>query len=220
MAIYKPSWLRSFLEWLDDTWPFSIVHLGSHIEDAFDWALDWINYAIRWAEYAFDKAVDAWYKAVSVGQQAWKDLQKEAGKLWAEIDTWWDDLGDWWSAKYQIVKEWVRALVGSVEDLIDDVKRGLASLSATWDNFWRNTWPQLVKDFNALLVQVGNFFTVILPGLASRLDVIGAINDFALKWKDLFDFWGGFSRSVIAFFLNPLDWLLETFYNWFLGKEK
>lgn len=209
MAISKPSWLRSWLDtlnWDILTWH---VYVGDAVESGIDWAIDWINWGITQAESAWNKAVAAWDKAVDVFWDLTATINWEVSRLWDSIGDWWDDLGEWWSTKVT----WVRGLVDAASDflkgLIDDVKRGLASLSVAWDNFWTTTWPQLLSDFNSLLVDVGNFFTQVLPGLATFLDISRAFEDFRLEWKDLFNFWEGFKDTIVAFFEDPEKWLLD-----------
>ena len=202
MALTKPGWLRSLLNklnWDIFTWK---VYVGDAIEDGIDWVIDWLNEAIKW------------------GTDAWNDLCKETTKIWNKIDTWWSDLSDWWKTKVT----WLRDLIDTAEDWLKDrigiIKQGLASLRTSWDNFWQNTWPQLVKDFNTWVVKVGNFFTSILPGLAEKLDITNSFNSFRLEWSTLFNFWGSLGREVMSFFTSPLDWLKDRIETWFWGGEK
>ena len=213
MAISKPSWLRSLLDrlnWDILTWK---VYVGDAIESGIDWAIGWINWGIYQAEQAWAKAAAAWDKAVEVGRNAWNDLQLEASKLWNAISVWWDDLGDWWQAKKQWVIDRIALTSDWLRGLINDVTKSLQRLNATWDNFWTSIWPQLLRDFNALLVKVGNFFTQTLPRLAEKLDITKAFNDFRLEWKDLFNFWSGFKDTIVAFFEDPEEWLLKRIEN-------
>ena len=213
MAISKPSWLRSLLDrlnWDILTWK---VYVGDAIESGIDWAIGWINWGIYQAEQAWAKAVAAWDKAVEVGRNAWNDLQLEASKLWSQIDTWWSKLGDWWAAKKQDILGWIDVAKGYALGLFTNLNAVFNQLRNTWDSFWQNTWPQLLKDFNALLVKVGNFFTQTLPRLAEKLDITKAFNDFRLEWKDLFNFWTGFKDTIVAFFEDPEEWLLKRIEN-------
>lgn len=209
MTISKPAWLRSLLDrlnWDILTWK---VYVGDAVESGIDWALGWINWAIYQAGKAWDKAVAAWDKAVEVGKKAWNDLMKEADKLWAKIDTWWDDLGEWWTAKRRDIKDWIAAAKEGLLDLYNDLKKALGKLSSTWDNFWTSTWPQLLKDFNTLLVKVGSFFTQTLPRLAEKLDITKAFDTFRLEWRDLFNFWGEFKVELGKLLTDPEEWLLD-----------
>lgn len=207
MAISKPSWLRSFLDklnWDILTWK---VYVGDAVESAIDWAIDKINIAIDWGEDAWNKAVIAWDKAVDVFWDLTATINREANRLWDNIEVWWDDLGEWWEPKIT----WIKGLVGIAEDalfsLIKGVEIGLNWLDVQWDNFWENTWPQMKIDFNTLLVNVGNFFTGILPGLASHQEVEEAIEDERSTWKDIVDFVTNFRKEIVAFFTDPIDWL-------------
>lgn len=220
MAISKPSWLRTWLDrlnWDIFTWR---IYVGDAVEGALDWALEWINNAVTWANNAWVRAGVAWDKALEVGKEAWANLCKETTRIWNYLETWWYNLGGWWETRKPIIQGWIDTALGILGDRIDDVKRDLASLSVTWDSFWRSTWPQLLKDLGALGVKVGNFFTVTLPTLASKLDVGKAFDNFRLEWRDLFNFWGSLGREVMEFFTDPLEWLLGKFTDWFLGPER
>ncbi|MBA7593036.1 hypothetical protein ES708_35246 [subsurface metagenome] len=220
MAISKPSWLRRALDklnWDILNWK---VYVGDTIEEGIDWTVGKINDALTWANNAWVRAGVAWDKAVEVGKDAWSDLCKEATKIWNNIDTWWDDLGDWWEAKKTDIGDWIDERKEWLLDRIDDVREDLEKLGDTWDNFWQDTWPQLLKDFGALGVTVGNFFTTILPGLATLTNLYQAFDDFRLDWQTLFDFWGSFWKDVMEFFIDPLEWLLGRFTDWFLGPEE
>lgn len=209
MAIYKPSWLRSALSrlnWDIFTWK---VYVGDAIESGIDWAIDWLNWAIYQGEQAWSKAVAAWDKAVEIGQNLLSTIYSEVGKLANRISTWWSDLGEWWTTRQPIIQGWIDVARGWLNDRLNWVQGGLDQLRQKWDNFWTSTWPQLLRDFNALVVQVGNFFTQTLPRLAEKLDITKAFNDFRLEWKDLFNFWSGFKDSIVAFFEDPEKWLLD-----------
>ncbi len=219
MAISKPSWLRSWLSnlnWEILTWR---VYVGDAIEDAIDWAVDWINWAIYQAESAYAWARSAWDKALDVGRDLGALINREIQKVLNNIEAWWGDLGEWWEAKRQDILDWIDTAQDWLLDRVDDVRKGLASLGQTWDNFWENIWPQLLKDFNAWIVKVGEFFADILPGLASRFDITKAFDDFMLAWQDLFNFWVGFKTDLVAFLTDPLEWLWGKFTDWFLGPE-
>lgn len=215
MAIRKPSWLRSWLNKLNwDIFSWK-VYVGDAIEDGIDWAIDWINWGIGQAVIAYGKALEAWDKAVEIGKELGKTINREIDKVLARIATWWGDLDNWWSAKREWVKDRIAQARDTLEDRIDDVRGQLSSLLVAWDNFWENTWPQLLKDFGALGVKVGNFFTLTLPTLASKLDVGKAFDDFRLEWKDFFNFWGSLGREVMEFFTDPLQWVYDKLDEWF-----
>ena len=220
MAIYKPSWLRdalNLLNWDIFTWH---VYVGDAIENGIDWVIEGINWVIYQGEQAWNRAVAAWDKAVEVGINAWNNLQFEASKLWAKIDTWLSDLETWWGGKTTLIQGWINAAQSFLLGLYNNLGLQLNALSVALSNFWTTTWPQLLSNFNAWVVKVGNFFTVTLPGLAEKLDITKAFNDFRLEWKDLFNFWGSTGKTVTTFFLNPLDWVKDRIETWFWGEEK
>jgi len=213
-----PRWRTTISSW---RWVILVwtIDIGAILLGVIDTLLGWLNWLVTQTENAWNKAAEAWDKAVEIFRDLSDAINREADRLWNNIETWWDELGEWW----QVKKQWVKGQIGEAGDtlkgLIDDAQKGLDKLGAAWDNFWATTWPQLLKDFNALLVKTGNFFSGILPGLATHEEVDKAIADERLTWKDLLDFFTSFSRAVVAFFTDPLDWLLEKFTDWFLGPE-
>ena len=199
MAIEKPESLRSFLAsgWLNFEFLGKKFYIGDAIEDAIDWVLGIINTIVEWAAL-----IGAW----------WEDFRQEVVDFFALVSTWFaevwqwilnfaDTLGDWIANWWDTKVTWIRDLVDAAEDwlmeLIDDVRAGLDQLGAWWDNFT----------------------TEILPGLAEKLDITKAFDNFRLEWKDLFNFWGSLGREVMAFFTGPLDWIKDRIETWFWGGE-
>lgn len=213
MTISKPSWLSSLLDrlnWDILTWK---VYVGDAVESCIDWALGWINWAIYKGEQAWNKAVAAWDKAVELYWNIRHWAEGELQKLLDKWDTFWSEVEEWWEPKKQWILEKIDTVLAPLKWLIDQAKIEINKLQVKWDNFWTSSWPQLLRDFNALLVKVGNFFTVTLPGLAEKLDITKAFNDFRLEWKDLFNFWSGFKDTIVAFFEDPEEWLLKRIEN-------
>jgi len=219
MVISKPSWLRSALDRLNWDVLTIRIRVGSAVERGINWVIGKLNNAITWANNAWVRAGVAWDKALEVGKDLGKTINREIDKVLARITTWWDDLGDWWETKKTDIGDWIDERKDWLLDRIEDVQGSLDKLGIKWDNFWTATWPQLLKDFGALGVRVGNFFTTVLPGLATLTNLYQAFNDFRLEWSSLFDFWGSFWREVMEFFNDPWEWLLSRFTNWFLGPE-
>ena len=200
MAIEKPESLRSFLAsgWLNFEFLGKKFYIGDAIEDAIDWVLGIINTLIEWAAL-----IGAW----------WEDFRQEVVDFFALVSTWFnevwqwilnfaDTLGDWianwWETKVAWIKDLIDAAEDWLEELIDDIRSGLDQLGVWWENFT----------------------TVILPGLAEKLDITKAFDDFMLTWRDLFEGWEAFKGAFIEFFTNPLEWIWLQFTDWFLGKEK
>ncbi len=106
-----------------------------------------------------------------------------------------------------------------------------------WKAFWGTVIPTVqgwintaVEGLPALKVAWGNFFTVTLPTLfdlkyaeewwkGKALDVSALIGSKLKEWFPQYDTEAEQQATRISFFRSPLDWLLEQFTDWFLGKE-
>ena len=220
MAVTKPSWLKSFLNklnWDIFTWK---VYVGDAIESAIDWVIDGLNWVTERVTEALNR-IATWWTDLGDWWLTRVDIIKGLIKTVLEtLTTWGTVLRDWWDTRVNLIKGWIGVAADFLKSLIDNVSKGLNKLTVLWDNFWTSTWPQFTKNFNDIWVKVGNFFTVTLPTLASNLNVVKAFNDFRLEWSTLLNFWGEYWKGVIEFFINPLDWLLDRFTDWFLGREK
>ena len=106
-------------------------------------------------------------------------------------------ISNWWAGVKPTVLAWVETAKTYALGLVLNLQGVFNTLQSRWNNFW----------------------TVIFPTLASRLDVDDMIKNAFAPWTDLFNFWGQFSQSATNFFLHPLDFLLEAFTGWFLGEE-
>lgn len=220
MAIIKPSWLRTILDYLNWDILGYQVYVGDAVESAIDWAIDRLNTALEWADAAWDYAANAWWKAVQVGVDAWNDLQAVAWELrtsisdiWAELVTWWDDrVDDFWDL--------VDGATGWLEDRLDDAEWVLDELRDNWDTFWRDIWPGWMQYLEELAGRVGDFFSLTLPDLITSADIIQAFNDFRREWADLFTFWSEFRTELGQFISDPVEWLFNKAVDWFLGPEK
>ena len=183
----KPGWLREWLGVLH----FSIftwyVDVGGPIEIAIDWAIggvnaviSWVNYVVNWIEQAYDWVRDRVMALVG----PWLDAIISLGNT---VATWWDRLGSWWAAQWDTVSGWIQAALQPLRDLYQGV----------------------VNQVNQVWVAVGNFFTVTLPSLASKLDVENYFRSFTLQWRDLFNWWGDRGHDVTSFFTDPLQWVYD-----------
>lgn len=220
MAISKPSWLRSWLDTLN--WDILVwrVYVGDAVESAIDWAIYYLNNILDWAVTAYNWGVAAWNKAVEEAKELGKRIDWEVDKLLGKIDAWPSQLGDWWEGKKQWVLGRIEVAASSLEDLINDVKRGVASLTIAWESFKRDTLPKLLN-FSWVAVFYGKGIATIndwwLPTKqkledsfnAITVNIISELNQVNQKLAD----WGGF-------FANPWQWLLDRFADWFLGPEK
>ncbi len=125
---------------------------------------------------------------------------------------WIATFGDWidneWNRVRLNITNWWGPVSTTIQGLISTATEGLSALKVAW----------------------GNFFTVTLPTLfdlkyaeewwkGKALD-IGALIESRLKaWFPQYDTEAAQQPARISFFTSPLDWLLEKFTDWFLGKE-
>ena len=114
---------------------------------------------------------------------------------------WWSNVravvADWWPTVVPTVQGWVNDAKQLAQALVANVQKELSSLHTSWDNFWTLTYPTLISknDANALMDTK-----------------IKESEPFWKGWQDVKD-------NVVKFISSPLDWLLERFTDWFLGKE-
>jgi len=209
MAVTKPSWLRralALLNWDIFTWK---VYVGDWIEYGIDWTLVYVNNALDWAKVAYDWGVAAWDRAVELARDLTAIIYRETGYLWNKISTWWSDLGDWWAAKVTWVRDLLAAASNTLRDLIDSVKRGVASLSAAWDNF-KGMIPsidEILSWFRAWRDKV--IATMVGWGVLAGTEIRDLL---ASKVKDLEPFWKGWQEikdKVFELFSDPEKWLLD-----------
>lgn len=127
---------------------------------------------------------------LTYAENAWSWISNAFSNVWNIIDT-------WWTTAKTTVQGWIDIAKQAVISLLDTVSKSLASLQTAWDNFR----------------------TITLPTLATGKVVSDLINSSLRTWfpfyDDLVKLWDG----IKAFFVNPFDWLLEHFTDWFLGKE-
>ena len=182
--LQKPQWLVDFLNalnWDIFTWH---IYVGDTVENAIDWVIDIIDTIITWM--------------VQVGNW-WEEFRQEVvdffrlvpqwiNEAWQFILNFWDTIGDiiatWWEAVYQTVKDWVNTIIDGVKDALKVVSDTLTQ--------WVTT--------------VENFFTSILPTLASKLDVADLIKNAFQPWRELLNFLVEIKNELVEFFTDPLQW--------------
>jgi len=181
--------------------------------DFLDFA-DWVNdVAYKITSFFTELDLDAWF-------QQWKTRI---------LDSW-----DWvryaWSNVTSIVGEWWSTTWTDVKGYIDIATQGLDTLKAAWDSFWRVTFPEWTGKLDSLRAAWDNFWTTTFPNLVSfqwltewwntrLMEIDQLINDTVRTWfpfyDDLVELWNG----IVEFFVDPLEWLLDRFTDWFLGPE-
>ena len=216
MAVSKPSWLRSWLNklnWDIFTWK---VYIGDAIEDAIDWALEWINWGINEATKAYNKAWDAYFYAVDVYKDLRSQIYQDTQDLWDRGFAWWSELGEWWNSKKEWVKDRIQVARDTLEDLYNSLSRSLNSLATAWDSFKRDTLPGLV-DFTWWTSFWGANIPHISDWWAAKRqeidDFVGAttkpIRDELNKYLDTLS-------SAKQLFSDPLAWP-DHFARWVLN---
>ena len=216
MTVSKPSWLRSWLDKLNFdifTWK---VYIGDAIERAIDWALGWINWGISQANLAWNNAVAAWNKAVEVSKELTTLINKSISKVYDKIDTWWDDLKEWWEGKRDLIRDWIDEAEQWLLDRIDDVKRGLASLTTSWDNFRRYTLPNLIdltwwtSFWGGKFATITDWWGIKKQEISDTIDVVvKPVRDEVNKHLDTLE-------KVKQLLSDPLDWK-DHFARWVMN---
>lgn len=118
-------------------------------------------------------------------------------------------IDEWWSINYPTVQGW-----------IDIATEGLDSLKAEWNEFWTTTYPGFLSSFDELKAAWDNFWTVTFPDLVSNLDLEEWWNTKLKELLELVEDTIPFYSSIVEFFNDPLEWLWQRFFDWFLGKEE
>lgn len=195
--IRKPDWLVSFLNqlhWKIITWD---IDIGTPIETTIDWVLEpvnaiaeWVAQAVAWWEEFRQEVVDFFNLVREWINQVIAFIDGIKDRIFALI-------GEWWLGVIDTIKGWIEIARQFVIDLIDILQVTVNRVVTAWDNFW----------------------TDILPGLASKLDVSDLINNALLPFRNLLNWFEQVKTDLGEFFANPWEWLWSKFADWFLGGE-
>jgi len=115
---------------------------------------------------------------------------------------------DWWNLVKARVEEWWSGITSIVQGWIDVATQGLVEVIAGWNNFWVNTFPNLIN-----WTGIGSWWNTKVREVAGLIDTA-----FTTREK----FWAGWAEirtTVLEFFADPLEWLWGKFADWFLGPE-
>jgi len=143
MAVYKPSWLRTWLNklnWDILTWH---IYVGDAIETGIDWTVDFINTALEWADAAYNWALAAWDKALETGRDLLTTINRQLQPLWDAIDAWRDRLSEWWFSTKDSVLAWINDARDYASDLFRQASTAIEGVAAWLDTFKRLTLPTL-----------------------------------------------------------------------------
>lgn len=104
---------------------------------------------------------------------------------------------NWWAAISPTVQGWISIAKEAVLSVVATVDTALTTLQSKWDDFK----------------------TITLPTLATNLNVVALVSSTLKSWFPQYDTEAEQLPTRISFFTSPLDWLLNEFTDWFLGKE-
>ena len=213
---------------------------ASRVADSWWWPFNYISvplYAIYQITNALltpiahfgDWAADVWSKVLAI-------LTAEG--ILGLIKWWFPDLGnviEWfinrWNWLISAVGDWWDETKTNVLGWITAATEGLKALGVWWDEFWKITWPDWLGQFDLMRSEWDEFWTVTWPNLvsfnwlgiwwASRLaDVNGLIDSALSSWFPFYDDLVNVWNEVLEFFVDPGEFLLSRFADWFLGPEE
>jgi len=187
MKVSKPTWLSrvlGLLNWDIFTWK---VYIGDAVENAIDWALQWVNWGIDQANIAYNKAVDAWNKALEVYRDLRALVYSEVQKAINLAAT---------------AKDWLN-------DRIDDAWQVINKVDTAWDNFRTQTLPKLLDTqwvigfFGKKISSITDWWSPKKQEITDQIDTeVTPIRDELNKhssWLDL----------IKDLFTDPEKWLLD-----------
>lgn len=209
MALYKPSWLRDFLNRFNFdifTWH---VYIGDVVETAVDWTIEGINNALDWGVSAYNLArsiIDTFKDRVTA---AISGVINSVNYALNWIYSWPSRIASWWDGAKGDFKDWVRTLLYDVNSAISSVGRTANSLSTKWQDFVTSTLPGLLdwswvrSFFGAGIASISDWWRPQRDQLrderqAELQPVIERVNEHD-SWLD----------SVRELFSDPEKWLLD-----------
>ncbi len=230
--------LDNIVEWLDS--------VAGFFYDAYQEVRGWVwpFYYLQYPLYALYEAF--WYITYYFGQfNEWLDWA--AGRLaaifsleqitayfrtWidAAINAWnwvvnafqnvWNIVDDWWSSAKYAVLAWIDDAKLWFQALLDEANAWLARLQSYWDSIAGKipTWDEVVTWWKSWPGQVWSVITSWWGG--ALLDVMGLIGTAFTERDSWWAGWEDFRDKVAEFFTDPLEFLLNRFFDWFLGPEE
>lgn len=143
---------------------------------------------------------------------------------WDWISNAWGNVTDivdsWWSSASLTVRTWIDGAYQFARSSIDQVNIWLSSLQVAWDNFkgmipslseilaWFADWPAKI------LSQIT--YWGALPGKLIQDLINGTLKEWFPFYDTLAEIWS----TIVEFFVDPLEFLLARFTDWFLGPEE
>lgn len=108
----------------------------------------------------------------------------------------WNVITNWWSATATTVQSWIAAAV-----------QGFQGMVALWNYFWNSILPNLMT--------VAQWY-LLWP--LKLMEITGLIDSSFLTREGFWKGWQEVRDNVVGFITAPLDFLLDKFTDWFLGK--
>lgn len=185
---------------------------------------------LAWNFYHFSEWVDDTTSRLALilsWQTIWSYLISQVPNL-EEIRDWfysWREyvnqaISSWWSTTETTIKSWIDTAFQVAETQINGLISSLANLDALWDNFVNVTLPSLASWEGVNLLITSRLQELSTWGGELLAAVNQLIDDAFSARSSLWEGWQEQRDKLTAFFVSPLDNLLDDFTNWFLGKEE
>lgn len=180
-----------FWEW--QIFTHDLVDTISHFLTAPD-----IYLTFKWY---FDKAVGAWNWI----QDVWNNILPH--------------LIFFWEAMRPTVEGWIGTAIEWVSPALDQITATITTLQTAWDSFVAK-----IPTLDEIIAWFSDWWARILSPLTNwwneRLLEVNTLVDSILRsWFPFYDTLVELWDTITAFFVSPLDWLLDQFTDWFLGPE-
>ena len=175
---------------------------GTFFYNVSEWLFDLgspLGHLAAWYESVIER-ISRWLTSLDV-LSIMSQWIARVNQLWAWFGSWWLNvqtaISTWWQGIGTDVLAWVQSARDYAFSLIVGVRQQLDRLTSSWDNFR----------------------TAILPSLALKGEVSTLITSAFTPWVKTFNIIDTFGKDIVDFFNNPLNWLLDHFTDWFIGKE-
>jgi hypothetical protein len=139
---------------------------------------------------------------------SWNNLTSWFSKYLDMIIYAWNWVVKWWDNVWYRINAWWEGIWPTIQGWISSATQGLSGLLADFLNFTKNILPTLMT-----VAQ----WTLLWP--LKLLEITGLIDSAFLTREGFWKGWQEVRDNVIGFITNPLDFLLDKFSDWFLGKE-
>ena len=228
------AWLYERFKWLSDYFYDAYLEING-----FPWPFwyaAWPFYAISSVtlDIAYDFLDFGWWvgditnkiRAVIGWDRIWINIRNSIYWIFLDIRK----LPDWFTAVTQTVNEWWAAAMEEVLDLIDSSK----AWAQIWIDYLQDQIGALTAQINDLVSLIPDMTDILLwfSGWAGNVvsvidnwwtgalsEVQSLINSAFIVRENYWRGWQDWRDQVTEFFINPWDWLLSHFVDWFLGSE-